>query len=107
MSNKAKVIKLFRGKKAYSVFKCRECNCIISGVVAPNEELVCKKCNKKTRAPEELIKVEHKCSNCGTKGSMYTEKGLIDSTKCRNCQSPIDLFFLEKLGMYQSAGYRR
>ena len=95
-----------KGSTSFIVYKCPHCGKVIMSVGGIGVEIECKFCHKKSQVPEGLIHAEYKCPACNTTGFLFMEKGVIDNIGCRGCHSPIDLFFIEKKGHYESAGVK-
>lgn len=97
---------LNKGSSAFVVYRCPHCMKLIMTVGSIGAEVECRNCHSKSKVPDELIHTEYKCSACNTVGFLFMEKGATDNIGCKKCHSPIDLFFIEKKGHYESAGVK-
>ena len=89
--------------------KCPKCDHIATPVLSirngelvyKDSEITCKKCQESIPIGE-IKKAKYTCPNCETPASFYVMNDLKE-VKCKNCESPIDLKWHEKKGMYLSS----
>ena len=88
---------LRRGKSSLVGFKCSECGEIIIRKGEVDDAVLCRQCSCVNNIPDNLIFTKAKCPNCNHETYMYTSEDF-NELKCIECESPIDLKFVEKMG---------
>lgn len=88
---------LYKGKRALTAFKCPKCNgsTIMMGEIG--DKATCRVCGHASNIPDELVLTVSQCPNCSCKSILYSSDD-IDMMHCKDCDSPIDLQYVEKLG---------
>jgi DNA-directed RNA polymerase subunit RPC12/RpoP len=88
---------LVDGKQALIGTTCPRCGGLYIGVAEKGSAVTCKHCSSEFKLTDEYIRTEYECPNCDTYMVMYTSDEITEIA-CKQCQSPIDLFYIDKLG---------